>query len=168
LRQTAPGVPAAAGPGDLTLGAQWCVVRNGWLKLDAALQYFAKLPTASASKGLGDGQVDQTLMVLLSRDFGPLHADLNLLETWLGREGASAERQPAATLSVSRALSERWSITAKLYGIGATSANPKIVSNLWSVGYKLSPRFVLSTPASTSDGRTAHSGSRCSAGSRPG
>src|SRR5262249_11383556 len=108
LRQTAPGAMAEDGVGDLVLGGQWCVVRNGGLGLDSAVQYSVKLPTANPDKGLGSGHVDQTLMLLLSRDFGPFHADFNLLETWLGRP-VGTERQPAGTLSVSRTLSDRFS-----------------------------------------------------------
>lgn len=51
--------------------------------------------------------------------------------------------QPAATLSVSRTLDAQWSLTAEVYWIGATSESPLVVSNLWAIGYKVSPRLVL-------------------------
>ena len=64
--------------------------------------------------------------------------------TWLGRPGtAGSDRQPAATLSVSRTLNDRWSVTGEVYSIGATPQNPLIVSNLWAVGYKRTARLVL-------------------------
>ena len=65
------------------------------------------------------------------------------LETWLGRHQASRERQPAATVSVSRTLSAQWSLTGEVYYIGATAENLRIVSNLWALAFKLSPRLVI-------------------------
>jgi hypothetical protein len=146
LRDTHAGTPAASGVGDTTLGAQWCYLRSGPLGVDQAVQLALKMPTASASKGLGSGEPDETLMLLLSRDLGPFHADANLLSTRLGRpaaEGGGSVFQPAATLSVSRTLDAQWSLTAEVYWIGATSENPLVVSNLWALGYKVSPRLVL-------------------------
>jgi hypothetical protein len=146
LRQAQAGTPAATGLGDTTIGAQWCFLRNGPLGVDEAVQSTWKVPTASAAKGLGSGETDRTIMLLLSRDLGPFHADGNVLATWLGRpavEGGGTAFQPAATISVSRTLDERWSVTGELYWIGGTTENARILSNLWAAGYKLSPRLVL-------------------------
>lgn len=142
LRQSQAG-ESATGFGDTTVGTQWTYLRNGPFGVDQAIQLTGKLPTASAAKGLGSGEPDLTFMILFSRDLGPFHADLNLLETRLGRPAGGTEPQPAATLSVSRTLSDRWSLTAEIYSIGATSQNRSIVSSLWALGYKVSPRLVL-------------------------
>ena len=150
LRQDQPGAPATTGFGDTTLGAQWCYLKNGPLGLDLAIQATAKLPTASSAKGLGSGQSDTLLMLLFSRDFGPYHVDVNAIETWLGvpaEAGGGHERQPAGTVCVSRTLNKRWSLTGEVYTIGATSQNPRIVSNLWAAGYKVSSRLVLDAGA---------------------
>lgn len=146
LHQTQPGSPAATGLGDTTVGAQWCFLPNGPAGVDEAVQLTFKLPTASAGLGLGSGEADRTLMLLLSRDLGPFHADTNVLATWLGRgasDGGGTAFQPAATLSVSRTLDDQWSLTGEVYWIGATSENPPIVSNLWCAAFKLSPSLVL-------------------------
>jgi len=69
---------------------------------------------------------------------------LNFLNIWLGRKAPlSRESQPAGTLSVSRALGGPWSITGEIYSIGGVSGSGPWVSNLWAVGYKVSPRLVL-------------------------
>jgi hypothetical protein len=143
LRQTAPAAPSTGGFGDLTVGGQWRYLRHGPLGFDEAVQATVKLPTASASKGLGSGEPDETLMVLLSRDFGAFHADVNGLETWIGGPGGRRQRQPAATLSVSRTLSPHWSLTGEVYYLGATTDHARIVSNLWALAFKVSPRLVL-------------------------
>jgi hypothetical protein len=146
LRQAPPGEPSATGFADTTLGAQWCYLRDGPLGIDQGVQFTWKLPTASAARGLGSGEPDGTLILLFSRDIGAFHVDVNVLETWLGRThdaGGGTARQSSGTVSASRTLNDRWSLTAELYSIGPTPETPRIFSNLWSVGYKVSSRLVL-------------------------
>ena len=144
LHATQPGEPSATGYGDTGLGLQWTFLPNGPLGIDEAVQVTWKLPTASASNALGSGEADVLVMLLLSRDLGAFHADLNLLNTWLGRKAPqSREAQPAGSLCVSRTLSGPWSITGELYAIGGIAGSGAWVSNLWAVGYKVSPRLVL-------------------------
>jgi hypothetical protein len=146
LRQTLPGAAAATGFGDMTVGLQWCYLRNGPAGMDLGVQLTGKLPTASAAKGLGSGEADWTVLLLFSRDLGAFHADLNLLSTWLGvppAQGGGTDLQPAGTLSLSRTLSDQWSLTAEVYSIGATSQGPSVVSNLWALGYKVSGGLIL-------------------------
>jgi len=143
LHQTAEAGPAVDGFGDLTVGAQWRYLHKGPLGFDYAVQGDWKLPTASAAKHLGSGETDETLMALFSRDLGRFHADVNVLETRVGRPMRGHDRQPAATLSVSGAMSDRWSLTGEVYTIGRTSSAATIVSNLWALAFKVSPRLVL-------------------------
>lgn len=147
LRQTDPTAPAASGFGDLTLGGQWRYLRHGPLGFDQAVQVTVKVPTASDAKGLGSGEPDGTLMWILSRDLGRFHADINGLETWLGRPGGGRERQPAATISITRTLKPRLSLTGEVYYLGATTDTARVVSNLWAVAFKVSPRLVLDAGA---------------------
>jgi len=143
VRDAPSGALAATGFGDCTVGAQWSYLPHGLLGIEQSVQLTMKIPTASSSDGLGTGGVDETLMALFSRDLGAYHADANVLLTWLGHPEGGAERQPAATLSVSRTLSDRWSATGEVYWIAASAQNETIVSNIWCVGYKVSSRFVL-------------------------
>jgi hypothetical protein len=144
LHATAPGEPSATGYGDTTLGAQWTFLPNGPLGIDEGVQVTWKLPTAKASNGLGSGEGDLLVMLMLSRDFGPFHADLNLLNTWVGQAAPpSREAQPAGSLSVSRALGPQWSVTSEIYSIRGVSGGDAVVSNLWAVGLKLSARLIL-------------------------
>lgn len=145
-RLSAPGEATVSGPGDLNLGVQWCYLHDGLFGMDQAVQVNHTFPTASASQGLGSGATADGLILLFSRDLGPHHLDVNLLETWLGRTseaGGGRVRQPAATASLTRTLTEAWSVTGEVYAIGHTEMNPRVVSNLWAVGYKVSPRLVL-------------------------
>lgn len=146
LRLAAPGVDTVSGLGDFNLGAQWCYRHNGLFGMDQAVQISHTFPTASAAKGLGNGAPSDGLILLFSKDMGPHHLDVNLLETWVGRtpqDGGGRIRQPAVASSLSRALTETWSVTGEIYAIGGTELGPRVVSNLWAVGYKVSPRLVL-------------------------
>lgn len=145
-RLAAPGTKAVSGPGDLSLGAQWCYLKDGWLGWDQAIQVTHTFPTAAAAQGLGSGEPSDLLMLLFSRDLGAFHVDVNVLQTWIGRPAAAGGgrvAQPAATCALSRSLGGAWSLAGEVYAIGATELNPRIVSNLWAVGYKVSPRLIL-------------------------
>lgn len=146
LRQTDPTGQSVSGWADGTLGVQWCYLHDGILGMDQAIQVLHKFPTASVSKGLGSGQADDMAMLLFSKDIGALHLDVNLLETWLGRspeDGGGRDQQAAGVVCFSHILGEKWSVTGEVYGISATPQNPRIVSNLWALAYKVSPRLVL-------------------------
>jgi hypothetical protein len=144
LHSSDPGEPSHTGYGDTTLGAQWTYLPHGPLGVDEAVQLTFKVPTASAEEDLGSGEADVLLMLLLSRDVGAFHGDVNLLTAWLGRGvRRTREAEPAGTVSVSCTLGPHWSLTGELYSIAGTTLSPSIVSNLWAVDYKVSTRLVL-------------------------
>jgi hypothetical protein len=146
LRLSAPDSATVSGFGDINLAVQWCYLHDGFFGMDQALQASHTFPTANADKGLGNGAPSDALMLLFSRDLGVHHLDLNLLETWIGRPAQESGRrisQPAITASLSHPLTETWSLTGEVYAIGRTELNPRIVSNLWALAYKVSPGLVL-------------------------
>jgi len=146
LHLTQAGATSVTGPADFALGAQWCFVHHGLFATDWAIQLTHKLATASPRRGLGSGAADTTLGLFISRDLGPNHVDINLLHTWLGlpsAKGGGLTHQPAGTVSVSHKLSNTWSFGGELYGIGGTTLNGRVVSNLWYVAYQPSSRLVL-------------------------
>lgn len=141
-----PGAPSVSGPGDLSLGVQWRFAKAGWLGLDQAVQVMHTFPTASASQGLGAGAASDSVVWLLGRSFGDYSLVLNFIQTWAGRpaaQGGGRVGQPIATCALSRPLGGAWSLSGEVYAIGATELNPRVVSNLWAVGYQVSPRLVL-------------------------
>jgi hypothetical protein len=146
LRLAPAGDATTSGPGDLSLGLQWCYRHDGLFGMDQAIQVTHTFPTAAASQGLGNGAPIDALTLIFSKDAGPFHVDVNLLETWIGLTpdaGGGRARQTAVTVSITRNLSDQWSITGELYAIQATPVNDHIVSNLWCVAYKVSKRLVL-------------------------
>ncbi len=146
LRLAPAGSPTVSGPGDLSVGVQWCYLHDGLFGMDQAIQVAHTFPTASYPQGLGNGAPIDILTLLFSRDAGPYHVDVNLLESWVGLAsdlGGGRATQVAGTVSLTRNLTDAWSITGELYAIQATPVNAHIVSNLWAVAYKVSKRLVL-------------------------
>ena len=142
-RNEDPSGAAVTGPTDPSFGFTWRLFRQDALGADLAISYTHKVPRASVLKGIGSGAPDDTLILLASKDFGKLHADLNALETFVGVPGGGRLRQPAAALALTHPLEGSWSLGAELYAIGGGEAGPRIVSTLWNVAYQVSPRLVL-------------------------
>jgi hypothetical protein len=146
LRLAPAGDATVSGPGDLSLGVQWCYLHDGMFGMDQAIQVAHTFPTAPSAQGLGNGAPTDVLTLLFSRDAGAYHVDVNLLESWIGlppEAGGGRAAQAACTVSITRNLNDAWSITGELYALQATPMNPKIVSNLWALAYKVSKRLVL-------------------------
>ncbi len=146
LRLAAANGSSTGGPGDLNLGVQWCYLHDGLFGMDQAIQVAHTFPTASSAQGLGNGAPIDTLTLLFSRDVGPYHIDVNLLESWIGLTpelGGGRTSQTAGTVSITRNLNDHWSITGELYAFQATPMNQRIISNLWALAYKVSKRLVL-------------------------
>jgi hypothetical protein len=135
---------AVSGPSDPSLGIQWNFARDA-AGFDWAVGETHKFATASVEKGLGTGRADDTLTLLASRDFGPVHLDLNVLRSWLGRPAPDAGRegQWAGAAAFGWSLDDHWGLGAELYGIQATGQNPRILSTLWNLAYKVNPQLVL-------------------------
>ncbi|WLT30546.1 hypothetical protein [Geothrix sp. PMB-07] len=146
LRLAPAGEATVSGLGDLNLAVQWCYLHDGLFGMDQAIQVAHTFPTAPSAQGLGNGAPIDALTLLFSRDAGPYHVDVNLLESWIGQgadAGGGRVRQAAGTVSITRNLSDVWSLTGELYAIQGTAVNERIVSNLWCVAYKVSKRLVL-------------------------
>lgn len=142
-RNIDPGGESQRGPSDPSLGFTWRFLRQEKLGADLALSYAHKFPRASVEKGIGSGAADDMLILLASKDFGKLHADFNVLETWVGQSGGPRIKQPGVALALTHPLSGAWGIGAEVYAIGASDAGPRTVATLWNLSYQVSPRLVL-------------------------
>ena len=127
------------GVGDFSLGAQWCCYSGAF---DQAFQVTHKFVTANA--GVTSGHGDTMLMAILSKSTEHYHLDTNILVNYLGTD-TGVVRQPAATISLTRTLTPKWTVTSEVYAIGGTRLGEHIVSNLWCVAYSVSKRLVLDT-----------------------
>jgi hypothetical protein len=119
----------AGGVGDFAAGFKWRLLDKHPLLGDFALLSSVKFPTGSVSGGSGSGTTDASLLLISSRDAGPVHIDLNAGYTV--RDGRGA-RVPASasvwTASFSGAIAGSLQWTAELFGYpgtgGAAGAAP--------------------------------------------
>jgi Putative MetA-pathway of phenol degradation len=76
--------------GDLTIGVKYRVVDDDNLLGDFAILPAVKLPTGQESTGAGTGTTDFSLLLISSRQLGPVSIDLNVGETRRSGDGSRA------------------------------------------------------------------------------
>lgn len=143
LTNTAPDGSRVGGFSDPTFGFQWHPVDQGRAGVDAAIGVFHKFATANARDGLGSSRADDTLVLLASKDFGPIHVDVNYLHGWIGQPEGSRAGQNSGTVSASWPLSGAWGMGAEVYRIGALSGVPQDTAFLTYASYQASSRTVF-------------------------
>lgn len=65
-------------PGDLTVGVKYRIIDDDRLLGDFAILPAIKLPTGSQTTGAGTGTTDLSLLLISSRNLGPVSMDLNI------------------------------------------------------------------------------------------
>ncbi|MDQ6689182.1 MAG: transporter [Gemmatimonadota bacterium] len=76
--------------GDLTVGVKYRIVENARLLGDFAMLPAIKFPTGDASSGAGSGTTDFSLLLISSRQIGPVAVDLNVGGTRRTGDGSRA------------------------------------------------------------------------------
>lgn len=109
-----------AGPLDLTLGVKSPILRGDSAPVAFTLSAMVKLPTASASSGLGTGMTDLTVLAIATRSWGALSLDLNAGYTWTG-VGDRFERTGDSAFS---GAALRWQASPRLMVFVETYASP--------------------------------------------
>src|ERR1700674_1125060 len=110
-----------AGRGDSGAGFKYRIVSQAKALPTISILYVATVPTATA--GLGAGAMGHTVEILLSKDFGKHHFDLNFGPQFLGRPGASGfDRNYFSALSYSYPITKKWGYTGEVAGF--SRANP--------------------------------------------
>jgi hypothetical protein len=105
--------------------------------------YLASLPTATA--GLGTGAVGHSVQLLVSKDFGKHHFDVNEGVQFVGRQNATGfDRNYFSALSYSHPITEKLGWTAEIAGFSRTNpATPATMTLLAGATYSVSSRLVL-------------------------
>lgn len=108
---------AAGGIGDASATLKWRLLEADAILGDFAIQPGLKLPTGSVARGTGTQTTDASLLLISSRDAGPLHIDLNVGYTRRSGNGANAPQQQWLwTASFGGSLGGNTGWTAELYG----------------------------------------------------
>lgn len=117
-----PAAGNTVGIGDLAVGLKWRIAERAPVFGDLTVIPSVKLPTAPASSGLGTGTTDVGLVLVSSRQLGPVEMDLNVGYTVRGGPDALAPRTSSLwTASVGGPVAGALGWTAELYGYPGTS-----------------------------------------------
>ena len=129
--------------GDSGAGFKWRFLRQKNAVPTFSLLYFATIPTAKDA--LGAGAVGHTLQLLVSKDLGKHHFDVNFGPKFSGRPGASGyDRSYFSALSWSHPIRGKWGVTAEIAGYSrANSSTPASMTILAAPFYAVKPRLVI-------------------------
>src|SRR5437660_10153085 len=132
-----------AGLGDSGAGFKYKLISQKDVRPTLAILYVATIPTARPA--LGVGATAQLVQVLVSKDFGKHHFDVNEGVQFVGRAPLSGfHRRYFTALSYSRPLKGKWGYTGEIAGFSRRNATtPATMTLLNAAPYNVSPRLVL-------------------------
>lgn len=132
-----------AGLGDSGAGFKYKLLAQKNVRPTVAVLYVATLPTARPE--LGVGAMAHLAQVLVSKDFGKHHFDVNEGVQFVGRPQSSGfDRAYFSALSYSRPLRGKWGYTGEVAGFSRLNATtPATMTLLNAATYNLSSRLVL-------------------------
>src|SRR6266853_723343 len=132
-----------AGLGDSGAGFKYKLFPQKDGRPTVAVLYVATIPTARPE--LGAGAVAHLAQILVSKDFGKHHFDLNEGVQFVGRPQLGGfDRRYFTALSYSRPLSGKWGYTGEIAGFSRQDVTtPATMTLLNAATYSLSPRLVL-------------------------
>lgn len=132
-----------AGLGDSGAGFKFKLFPQKRARPTLSFLYVATLPTARPA--LGAGAMQHLAQLLVSKDYGQHHFDVNEGVQFVGRPAASGfDRRYFSALSYSHPLTAKWSYTAEIAGFShANSSTPATMTILGGPTYNLSSRLVL-------------------------
>ena len=132
-----------AGLGDSGAGFKYKLFPQAKRRPTFSVLYVATLPTARTQ--LGDGAVGHSVQLLVSKDFGKHHFDVNEGAQFVGRVGASGfDRNYFSALSYFHPLPKKWGYTGEVAGFSRTNAATAAkMTLLGAATYNVSPRLVL-------------------------
>jgi hypothetical protein len=132
-----------AGLGDSGAGFKYKLFPQKNARPTLAVLYVATLPTARPE--LGVGAMAHLTQVLVSKDFGKHHLDVNEGVQFVGRPQSSGfDRTYFSALSYYRPLRGKWGYTGEIAGFSRlNTTTPATMTLLNAATYNLSPRLVL-------------------------
>lgn len=133
----------ADGGGDLVVGTRTRIVDAADGRPSAALVLSGKLPTASASSGIGTGELDLRVGGVLNQQFGAVTANAFYQYGALGAPSGGTSSEHTATLTGSWSLAERWGGFAELAGVFVPSTRTDSVFTILGVTYAPEPWVVF-------------------------
>ncbi len=144
VTQTSPDGMRQSGVGDTNLGVQYVIHHQTDTTPGFAASYYVKIPSASRSKGLGTGRVDQTFTGLVSKNVGSFTVDFNAVYLLAGRTSRDSYASSGqAALAFSRGFTKKFGITAEISGFSRNDNSPGAIFGLVGGSYLVNRRFSL-------------------------
>jgi len=136
-----------AGLSDTGAGFKFKVFPQKAARPTFSILYTASLPTATV--GLGTGATGHSVQLLLSKDFGKHHIDLNEGVQFVGRPSVGGyDRNYFSSFSYAHPIKGKWGWTGEVAGFSWTNATaPASMVVLGAVTYSPSRRLVLDSGA---------------------
>lgn len=133
------------GFGDTWLGLRYRFLKQTKRRPSLGLSYQAKVPSASTALGLGSGQADHAISLLVSKDVSRLHFDFNLIELLAGRQSAGGfDHDTGFALATWLSVTRRVSLVFEPYGYTLMNqGSPAFASAMLGCNYKVHPRLYL-------------------------
>lgn len=132
-----------AGLGDSGAGFKYKLFPQKNARPTVSILYVATIPTARSE--LGAGAMAHLAQILVSKDFGKHHFDVNEGVQFVGRPQLSGfDRRYFTALSYSRPLKGKWGYTGEIAGYSWQNANTAATMTVLNAAtYNLSSRLVL-------------------------
>ena len=132
-----------AGLGDSGAGSKFKLFPQKKARPTLSLLYVGTLPTARPQ--LGAGAMRHLAQLLVSKDYGGHHFDVNEGVQFVGRPGSSGfDRRYFSALSYSHPLTDQWGYTVEISGFSrANNTNPGTLTLLAAPTYNFSSRVVF-------------------------
>ncbi len=131
-----------AGFGDSGAGFKLRFLQQKRVWPTTSLLYMVTIPTATADLGLGAAAHSAGL--LLSKDFGEHHLDINESIQWLPQpDGGGFDHNYFTAISYSHPNKGKFGFSEELAQFSHTSTTDAILTMLQTLNYSISPRLVL-------------------------
>jgi hypothetical protein len=132
-----------AGRGDSGAGFKYKMMAQSKAVPTLSILYLASLPTATAE--VGSGAMGHSVQLLVSKDLGQHHFDINEGVQFVGRPSAAGfDHNYFSSFSYSHPIAGKWGWTAELAGFSWTNTSAPATMTLLGAGtYNMSSRLVL-------------------------
>jgi len=134
------------GLSDTGVGFKWRAITQNGNVPTISLLYTASLPTAT--QDLGTGGVGHSIQLLVSKDFGKHHFDMNEGPQFVARPQGGFDRNYFTSLSYSHPITGKLGWTGEIAGFSKTNREtPASMVLLGALTYNVTPRLVLDAGA---------------------
>jgi hypothetical protein len=128
----------------MQVGVQTVLFPEKETRPGVAFAYYVKIPTASASRGLGTGRVDHNFIGLFSKTVKKTTVDFNAIYLLAGRTSNTGhDSSGQGAFAVSQSLTKRFGVQGEISGASRNDQQAGAMYTLAVVTYQLNHRVVF-------------------------